>query len=65
MKWPWGKPDADTGGLEARRVSEQNLRAAQAQRPEVQRVASSLRDLRERNHFADALAATYRRRMHP
>jgi hypothetical protein len=53
--WPWsGKTDSD-GGAEARRRAEKHLAEVQAQWPEVNRVAASLRELRRRNGFGEQL----------
>lgn len=41
-----------TGGEAAHARARQKLADQQAQQPEVDRVAESLRELRERNHFA-------------
>lgn len=40
-------------GEQARAQAERNLTQDRARWPEVRAVASSLRDLRERNHFAE------------
>jgi len=45
-------PATNTGGAAARTRAEAGLARQKAQQPEVTRVAESLRDLRERNHFA-------------
>jgi hypothetical protein len=58
MKWrkkhtpPKVKGSTQTGGAAAHKRAEVSLAAQQAQQPEVTRVAESLRQLRERNHFA-------------
>lgn len=53
MKLPFRrKKTPPHGGQDARRRATADLAAAQARWPEVTRVAESLRDLRERNHFA-------------
>jgi len=45
-------PAIPTGGAVAHKRAEENLAAQVSQQPEVTRVAESLRELRERNHFA-------------
>lgn len=69
MKWtPWRRrpqtpptsAPAHTGGAAAHRRAEVGLAHQRAQQPEVARVARSLRELRERNHFAETIAATFR-----
>jgi histone acetyltransferase (RNA polymerase elongator complex component) len=61
MKWrtrqnqtppPRDQGPVHSGGAIAHRRAEASLREQQAHQPEVQRVADSLRQLRERNHFA-------------
>jgi hypothetical protein len=57
MKWRKNNPprvrrSTQTGGAAARKRAQVSLAAQQAQQPEVTRVADSLRQLRERNHFA-------------
>lgn len=44
--------DTHTGGEAAHRHARLGLIQQQAQQPEVDRVAESLRELRQRNHFA-------------
>lgn len=59
MKWPWSKRKAedalDTASGKAIADAEDHLADVQAQWPEVHRVSSSLRMLREQNHFGDAI----------
>lgn len=56
MKWPWrGEREPEGTGTEARQAAEQNLADARDRWPEVNRVSKSLRELRERNHFAEQL----------
>lgn len=63
MKWrlrrkrrPMTKCTGDDGaGTRARREAEANLDKTRAHWPEVHEVAQSLRDLRERNHFAEQI----------
>ena len=60
MRWPWG-PRPDTAAADrAVTEAEVHLYEAQAIRPEVARVAGSLRSLRERNHFAASIDALWR-----
>ncbi len=54
MRWPWVKQPS-TGGKEA-------LERAREQREEVRAVSKSLREMRERNHLAELLAASMHRR---
>ena len=54
MKWPWRKSRSGEGASALREAREQ-LRETEAQWPEVRTVASSLRDIRERNHFASQI----------
>ena len=51
-KTPPIKATAHTGGAAAHRRAEAGLARQRAQQSEVSRVAESLRELRERNHFA-------------
>lgn len=55
MKWPWSRSREETGGAEARAQAEERLAEARERWPEVNRVSKSLRDLRERNHFAEQI----------
>lgn len=61
MKWPW-KRDHPQEGSTARQEAERHLADTRARWPEVRTVAGSLRDLRERNHFAEAIEESMRRR---
>lgn len=48
---------------EARRVlasAQEGLAQAQQRQPEVSRVARSLREMRQRNHFAESIQKTFR-----
>jgi hypothetical protein len=69
MNWtPWRRrrntpPDpgtTHTGGAAAHRRAEAGLAHQLRQQPEVSRVARSLRELREHNHFAETIAATFK-----
>lgn len=64
MKWklrrlgplpPKSRVATHTGGAAAHKHAEASLANQRAQQPEVDRVAESLRQLRERNHFAAQL----------
>ena len=57
MKW---RRDRDDSGLEALQAANRHLAEAQAQWPEVRRVAASLRELRERNNFAESIELVMR-----
>lgn len=61
MKWLWHHRDesaptphapSHTGGEVAHAHAAAGLAAQRARQPEVDRVAESLRELRQRNHFA-------------
>lgn len=52
-RWPWTR--RWTGGEDARREAMEHLKETNARWPEVNAVAASLRDLRQRNHFAEQL----------
>lgn len=45
---------------DARARAQQQLEQTRSETPRVMALAAALRDLRERNHFADALEATFR-----
>lgn len=69
MKWPWSlEPQvcvrhddpSSASGTEARERAEIDLAESQARWPEVNTVARSLRELRERNHFAEQIQYTFR-----
>jgi hypothetical protein len=69
MRWPWQRPPADTGAGEALNRAEKaveeaahHLEEVRAQWPEVHAVSRSLRRHRDRNHFADMVASSFRRR---
>lgn len=53
---------AESDATRERQQAEQHLADAQAQRSRVAAVADALRDIRARNHLADAVAETMRRR---
>ncbi len=68
MRWPWSREPqvarrddpSSASGTEARERAEIDLAESQARWPEVNTVARSLRELRERNHFADQLEFIFR-----
>lgn len=62
MKWPWTRDPVEPereqqemGGAEAHREAVIGLEETQARTPEVHRVTSSLRELRERNGFYELI----------
>lgn len=61
MRWPWSPPEPKVeateveSGQHAREQAQSHLDEVQSRWPEVHRVSRSLRDLRERNHFADQI----------
>lgn len=59
MRWPWTRFPKQTGGEEARVEAESSLAETREPWPEVTRVAQSLRDLRERNHFAEQIESIF------
>ena len=50
-RWPFSREAQEAQDL--RESAEEGLSEARRQKVEVERVSRSLRDLRERNHFAD------------
>ncbi|WP_157550495.1 DUF7620 family protein [Nocardioides jensenii] len=63
MKWVWkrrlGRPSEAT---EAREQAERDLEQAQAETPAIEALAARLRELREHNHFASAIATSFQGR---
>lgn len=56
MRWPWKQRADDVGSGQAARIqAERALDAERARTPEVIRLARELRELRQRNHFAEAI----------
>lgn len=57
MRFPWSKrrKARTRGGEQARQQAQVHHEEIQAQWPEVRRVSQSLRELRERNGFAEAI----------
>lgn len=62
MRWPWSrrsKPDTDEAEA-ARRAAEQKLTETTRQQDEINEVSRRLRELRQRNRFADMIVETMR-----
>ena len=63
-RWfPWlrhHEPPANTGALEALREAQQGLSKAKAEQARAHQMALNLRAIRQKNHFAEAIAAAYR-----
>jgi hypothetical protein len=55
MRFPWRNKDKDGESADALRDAEKNLRAVQRRGKEVTSVAKALREMRERNHFAEQM----------
>lgn len=63
MRWPWSNRADDRGsGTAARVATADALAEVRGKWDEVHRVAGSLRELRERNHFVDQIELTMRPR---
>jgi hypothetical protein len=63
MKWPWNRRDErGSDGTAARIEATESLREAHERWPEVLKVAASLREVRERNHFGDRVRIIYQGR---
>lgn len=63
MRWPWRRHGRPSEAAErAVEVAREHLREAERLRPEARRVADSLRELRERNHFTAAIDAVFKER---
>ena len=56
MKWPWKRDEA----RKAREQAEIDLAETRAETPKVRALADSLRELRERNHFGESIAHSFR-----
>lgn len=57
MRLPWGKPKK-TGYVKSQqavRDAARSLERVKARNPEVHEVSKTLKDIRERNHFAEQL----------
>lgn len=63
-RWlPWlrhHEPSADTGAMDAVRDAQQGLSKAKAEQARAHQMARDLRAIRQKNHFAEAIAAAYR-----
>ena len=55
MWFPWRSKGKDGESEKALREAQKNLRQVQRRGKEVTRVADALRELRERNHFAEQM----------
>jgi len=55
MLWFRHRDRIGTDSQEALRDAEQNLKIVQERGPEVSQIAGSLKNIRERNHFREAL----------
>ena len=63
-RWlPWPprhEPPADTGAMNAVRDAQRGLSKAKAEQARAHQMALNLRAIRQKNHFAEAIAAAYR-----
>ena len=59
MKW-FKHDQPPTEGTRARIEAEKSLERTRAETPDYRELAARLRELRERNHFGAAVAATFR-----
>lgn len=60
--WPFPKrfsPPNENDGAEAHRQAKADLDVAVSKWPEVARTAKSLRELRQRNHFAEQISLIF------
>lgn len=65
MRWPWNRrprPEPDREAVEARADADRKLADLHNRQPAVDNVLRRMRDLKERNHFAESIEATYARR---
>lgn len=53
MRWLWRR-DLTTGGREAREKAEESLAATRQETKKYEALARDLREIRERNHLAEA-----------
>lgn len=65
MRWPWSHkqrtpPPAVVQARQAREEAERDLERVRAETPMYRALGESLRELREKNHFALAFEATFR-----
>ena len=56
----FGRRRGESEATKARKRAEVALAATRAQTPTYQTLGDSLRELRERNHYGDAIANTFR-----
>jgi hypothetical protein len=56
MRWPWQKRAEPPGVVEA----QEHIDRLQRQQPEVTRLSKELQIARQRNHFAELIAAALR-----
>lgn len=59
MKW-WRRDRAPSEATRAREQAEAALARTRSETHTYRAIGDSLRDLREKNHFAEAIAATFR-----
>ena len=65
LRWPWAKAEPPFAeGTLARIEAEKSLVEHKAQKVEVEEVASSLRHLRERNHFSEQIQDLIQKEAH-
>lgn len=57
MRLPWRKPKGNVKSQQAVLDATQSLRKVRDREPEVHAVAKALKEIRERNHFAEQLNA--------
>lgn len=65
MRWPWhrtDRTDSPADGAHAHGAAQEALDQAKAQRPAVNEVAETLRQLRQGDHFVENVARAMRRR---
>jgi hypothetical protein len=63
VRWPWRKHARPSeAATQAVAEAREHLREAQTIRPQAREVAESLRELREHNHFGEAVESIFRGR---
>lgn len=62
MRWPLRRKEGPSEATLARITAEHSYRRTQAETPRYRELADALRDLRERNHLAEAINKTFRKR---
>lgn len=65
MRWFWQhktSPEADPEAVEAKRDADRQLADLHDRQPAVDTVLRRMRELRDRNHFAESIEATFARR---